>query len=83
MRTLVIWHNLNRDTYYYKFISGTYKKYSIGDKNQYNHEVILIINSDEVQPIVERHYFSVKKLVFSPIIWILKKITGFLQKIIN
>ena len=81
MRTLIIWHNLNYDTYYYKFINGTYRSYSVGDKNQYNHEVILVIEGKEVQPIIERHYFSIRKLVFSPIIWLLNKLTGFLQKI--
>ena len=82
-RSLVIWHNLNYDTYYYKFTSMTYHKYCIGDKNQYNHEVILVLDSDEVQPIVERHYFSIKNMVLTPVIKLLKFITVLLQKINN
>lgn len=50
MYRFIIWHNLNNDTYYFKFIKGSYYNYTIGLKNQYNHEVILIINlSDYVK----------------------------------
>lgn len=40
----IVWHNLNKDTYYFKFVKHSYYDYKIGLINQYNHEVILIIN---------------------------------------
>lgn len=41
---IVIWHNLNNDSYYHKLVKGTYIDYEIGYINQYNHKVILVIN---------------------------------------
>ena len=42
MYQIVIWYNPNRKTYYYrKYI---YRSFEIGDKNSYDHEVILIID---------------------------------------
>ena len=82
-RYLIVFHNLNYDTYYYKFTSMTYKRYSIGDVNQYNHEVILVIDKDEVQPYVVKQYFSIKSLVLTPIKKLLQGILGVIQKIDN
>ena len=80
-RICVVYHNLNYDTYYYKFVSGTYSKYNVGDINSYNHEIILVIDRNEVQPIIEKHYFSIIHMVLTPIIKFLKLILKFLQKI--
>ena len=44
MGRFIIWHNLNNNTYYYKYVKGMYYNYKIGLINQYNHEVILIID---------------------------------------
>lgn len=43
MKTLVIWFNTEKKSYYYRLVKNTYKKYFVGYRNQYNHEVVLII----------------------------------------
>ena len=78
MRKLIVWHNLNKDTYYYKFITGRYTNYFIGYKNQYNHEIILIVESPYLQPIKE--YVSLKRVLLTPIINLLKFLLKFLDK---
>lgn len=45
MSKLVIWHNPNTDTYYYKIVSGYYREYTPGSQNQYNHKIILVIDN--------------------------------------
>lgn len=41
---IIVFKNLNKNTYYYKFLKGYYTHYHVGYINQYNHEVILIID---------------------------------------
>lgn len=41
---IVIWVTPDKDKYYYKKIKGRSCKYYVGYKNQYSHEVILIID---------------------------------------
>ncbi len=43
MKLIVVWFNPNKKIYYYRIIKGFYKRYYVGYKNQYNHEVILVI----------------------------------------
>ncbi len=74
MKKLYVWHNLNNDTYYYKINSGTYKRYEIGDKNQYNHELVLIVENEILEPVIIKKYVSIRRMVLTPII-------GFLQKL--
>lgn len=45
MRKLVVWHNLNKDTYYYKIVSGFYNTYYPGYVNGYNHKIILVVEN--------------------------------------
>ncbi len=78
MRKLIVWHNLNKDTYYYKFITGCYTNYFIGYKNQYNHEIILIVESPYLQPIKE--YVSLKRVLLTPIVKFLKFLLRFLDR---
>lgn len=40
----VVYHNLNKDTYYFKYVKFNYYDYKVGLINQYNHEVICVIN---------------------------------------
>ena len=40
---LVVWKK-DSNSYYFRFVNGMYCKYEIGYRNQYNHEVILIID---------------------------------------
>lgn len=68
---LVIFHNHNNKSYYYKMLKGTYKTYKVGDFNQYNHEVVLIIE--------DVYFYKVQKLPLKS--RVIKKITSFLQKL--
>ena len=47
MRIIVVWYNPHKKTYYYRFVSGFYAKYEVGYKNQYDHEVILVIDLNQ------------------------------------
>lgn len=42
-RVIIIYHNLNDGSYYHRTVKFTYKNYKIGEKNQYNHQIVLII----------------------------------------
>lgn len=44
MYNLIVWFNPNKNIYYYKLVRGTYSQYRVGFKNQYGHEVVLIID---------------------------------------
>lgn len=44
MSKLIIWYNPNTKTYYHKFVRGFYCNYEVGFKNQYNHEIVLVID---------------------------------------
>ena len=70
MRRIIVWHNLNNDSYYYRIVSGNYAKYEIGFRNQYNHEVILIVDSGYF----EKNKTSFKKKVIMRLISFLQKI---------
>lgn len=72
MRLLVVWHNLNYDTYYYKTIKSYAQYYYIGYINQYNHQLILIIPISTIIP---------KSLHVSPVRVVLRKFISFLQKL--
>ena len=72
-KNLYVWHNLNNDTYYYKFNAGTYKNWKIGEVNQYNHQLVLIIANSVFQPDIV-YKTSIRKKV-------LTKIISFLQKL--
>lgn len=74
MRKMYIWHNLNKDTYYYKINIGTYKNYKIGDLNSYNHKLVLIIDNEVLEPVIIKNYVSLRKMVLTPIIAFLQKL---------
>lgn len=43
---IVVWHNEKKNDYYYKILHNfSYKKYYMGYKNQYDHEVVLVIEN--------------------------------------
>lgn len=67
---LVVWHNLNYDSYYYKIIKGYYGVYEVGYINQYNHEIVLVI---------DKIYFQVYKPPIKK--RVLRKMISFLQKL--
>lgn len=71
MKKIIVWHKPRDDSYYYRIVNGTYANYSIGFKNSYDHEVVLII--DEVfnyQPPKK----SLKKKLLTRLISFLQKI---------
>lgn len=72
MKKLIIWHNLNYDTYYYKLVKGTYKFYYVGYINQYNHKIVLIISLSDF-------YSHYKKITYPH--KALKRFISFLQNI--
>lgn len=39
---IVVWYNKKKDSYYYKVVFNL-DNYFVGKKNQYNHEVVLVI----------------------------------------
>lgn len=43
---IVVWKKPN-NTYYYRLVKGKYADYFVGYKNQYDHEIVLIIDSLE------------------------------------
>lgn len=68
MRTLIVWRNLNDNSYYYRFVSIVNSSYVIGYVNGYNHQIILMINSQEIQPIIIKKYISIRKAIAQPLI---------------
>lgn len=54
---IVVWKRPN-DTYYFRDVKGFYTNYQIGYLNQYNHEVILIIENS-----VSPHYSMGQKFI--------------------
>lgn len=70
-RYIVIWLNKNKNEYYYKKVKGTYAKYEKGFINQYNHEVILVI--DIIELCIKRRK-KVKTEVINRIIGLLNKL---------
>ena len=70
MYKIIVWYNPNKNTYYYKKTKETYSNYYVGFKNQYEHEVVVIINDYENK----RYKISLKNKV-------LKRLISFLQKL--
>lgn len=73
MKQLVVWHKLKDDSYYYRIVSGNYANYRLGFKNQYDHEVVLIIDDIFYREPTKK---SIKKRV-------LTKTISFLQNKLN
>ena len=69
MRIIVIWYNPNKRIYYYKLVWGFYTRYYVGYRNQYNHEVVLII--DRVDIMVKKDPLKTR---------VLTRIINYLQK---
>ena len=79
MRSLIVWHNLNDDTYYYKFIKFLHDYHKIGFINQYNHEIVLILYSNEFTPVYYR--VSLLKSLLNVLIYFLNLLIRFLEYI--
>lgn len=61
--------NRKDNPFYFKYVSGYYTNYHVGMKNQYGHEIILII---------ETEFYSHKLPLISRL---LKKLISFLEKL--
>lgn len=72
MKKIIVWHNLNKNTYYYKIVKCSYINYYVGYKNQYDHEIILII--DIYNEFTQFYKMPLKKRV-------IKKLISFLHKL--
>lgn len=70
MRAIIVWYNPSKESYYYRTVFYADKFY-IGYKNQYNHEVILIIDIDVLT--YHTHVSFRKRLI--------KRLLRFLEKI--
>ena len=66
---IVVWYNRKKDLFYYKVVFN-YGQYYLGYKNQYNHEIVLIIYL--YNDILKKDSFLKR---------VLNKIICFLQKI--
>lgn len=63
MPKIYIWYNKKKNLYYYKICKGYYIYNSLGDVNQYGHELVLIIDipyKEEREPLKKR---LIKKLI--------------------
>jgi len=70
-RYIVVWYNKTKEDYYYKKVKGTYAKYEKGYINQYNHEVILVI---DIRELYVKKRTNIKSKVVNRLIRVLKKI---------
>lgn len=57
-KKIIVWYNRNSQIYYYKVIHDIVDKYNVGYTNQYNHEVILVI--DIYKDLIEKTSFKNK-----------------------
>lgn len=79
-KRLFVWHKLNDDSYYYKVNSGLYKDWEIGDINQYDHQLVLIIENEILEPIIISNYVPLRKKVLTKLISFLQKINKWKEK---
>lgn len=74
MKKIVVWYNPNKKKYYYRIVHGLYYDYKPGLKNNYNHEVILVINLSTICN-------SCFHTTYNPIKLVLRRLISFLQNI--
>lgn len=53
MNSIIVWKKLD-NTYYFRVISGYTGNYPIGYKNGYGHEVILVLEYNDLSPYYEK-----------------------------
>lgn len=69
-KKIIVWYNPRKKQYFYKSIYDHFKRYYVGYVNQYNHEVILVI--DIYKDLIEKTPLKVK---------VINRLIRFLQKI--
>lgn len=70
MRSIIVWYNPGEKSYYYRTVFYS-ERYYIGYKNNYNHEVILIIDIDVL---TYHSHTSLRKRLIKHLICFLEKI---------
>lgn len=74
MKRIIIWYNPNKGVYYHRYVNdfSNYCQYSIGYKNQYEHEIVYMIqpNYDYYNPILKE---PLKRKCVNKLISFLKK----------
>ena len=68
MYIVVIWYNPNNNSFYYRKYSFLTNRYEIGFKNNYGHEVVLIID------LTSHERISLKRRIVDKLIYHLKNI---------
>lgn len=57
MYHIIVWYNPNKDSYYYRKTYYSYHEREIGFKNNYGHEIVLIIDLCGNEKISRRKMF--------------------------
>lgn len=68
---IIVWFNRNNKEYYFKKVKGTYIKYYVGYVNQYNHEVLLVI---DIQDFYSNNKLPLKTKIIDRLIGLLNKL---------
>ena len=71
MKIIVVWYNPKLKEYYYKYVTGMYGEVEIGFKNNYNHEIVLIIKPWEF--LEKKKTPNIKKRFINRLIRLLNK----------
>lgn len=73
MYQIIVYHNLNDNTYYYKLVKHRNPNFYVGFINSYNHKIILIIDNILPNFYLYREPFK-KRFIKRIITWLQKKI---------
>jgi len=68
---IIVWLNRNNNEYYFKKVKGTYIKYYVGYVNQYNHEVLLVI---DIHDFYSKNKLPLKTKLIDRLIGLLNKL---------
>lgn len=52
MKKLVVWHNVDKNTYYYRIVRGLFYErynYEVGEINNYGHRIVLVIPLEDIK----------------------------------
>ena len=70
---LIVWKNLNKNSYYFKILKHNYNNYYVGYINEYNH-VCIIFDDISNYLIITKQYFNLKRKIIRCLISFLEKI---------
>ena len=72
-RYLVVWLNMNNDSYYFKILKHNYNNYYVGYVNQYNHKCIVMDDITSYISVYKYYPHSIKRIVCKKLISYLEK----------